>query len=672
MYLGALAAPLTARPPTPKDGSMKRLPLIRCLGCVLTAAAVIGVVAPVRSNPAPAKIAPGADAPGSPGSAAAQPSFGDVQPVLAKYCIRCHNGAKARGDLNLEAFKDQAGALAKPKVWEKVNEYLHGDMMPPKGKPKPSEAELDTIYAWIETDVLKVTCNPNGPKDPGRVTIRRLNRAEYDNTIRDLVGVSVHASDDFPSDDVGYGFDNNGDVLSMSPILAEKYLAAAEKVIDAAWKDDAARKRILIAKPGNAKETREAARKILKAFADRAWRRPATDDEIKRLFRFIDAADRNGDPFDTGVQLALEAILTSPNFLFRVEIDKEPGDAAAQPHAVNDWELATRLSYFLWSSMPDDELFAHARQGDLHQPEVFEAQMRRMLKDPKSHALVENFADQWLLIRNLKSATPDPAMFPTFDESLRSAMQKETETVLRERDARRPQHSRFYRLRLHLRQRTAGETLRHRRRQGERLPQGDAQGRPPRRRADAGQHPDGDVQPDADLAGEARQVHPGEHPRHAAAAAARRRAAAEGGPEIDRRPVAAAADGAAPGQPELRRLPPAHGPARLRLREFRRHRRLARPRRQGADRPVRRAARRQVVPGRAGLKAILKAHDQDFAHCLTEKMLTYALGRGLERTDRCTVDDVTRQVVQNKFVFSSLVLGIVKSDPFLMRRKRGG
>ena len=170
---------------------------------------------------------------------AAKPTFDAVRPVVEKYCVRCHSGAKPRGDLNLDAFKDQASVLAKPKVWEKVSEYLRGGMMPPKGKPKPTQAELDTVYAWLDADVLKTDCT-NGPKDPGRVTIRRLNRAEYNNTIRDLVGVSFHPADDFPSDDVGYGFDNIGDVLSMPPILMEKYLAAAEKVIDAAWKSDEA------------------------------------------------------------------------------------------------------------------------------------------------------------------------------------------------------------------------------------------------------------------------------------------------------------------------------------------------------------------------------------------------------------------------------------------------
>ncbi len=632
---------------------MKRRPTMLCLGCVLTAIAVLGACAPARSDPAPA----------------AQPSFGDVQPVLAKYCIKCHSGAKPRGDLNLEAFKDQTAALAKPKVWEKVDKYLHDGMMPPEGKPKPSETELDAIYAWIDADVLKVTCNPNGPKDPGRVTIRRLNRAEYDNTIRDLVGVSVHASDDFPSDDVGYGFDNNGDVLSMSPILAEKYLAAAEKVIDAAWKDDAARKRILIAKPGNAKETREAARKILKAFADRAWRRPATDDEIKRLFRFIDAADRNGDPFDTGVQLALEAILTSPNFLFRVEIDKEPGDA---PHAVNDWELATRLSYFLWSSMPDEELFAHARQGDLHQPDVLEAQTRRMLKDPKSHALVENFADQWLLIRNLKSATPDPAMFPTFDESLRSAMQKETETYFENvmRDDRSildfiDSDYTFVNERLAKHYGIEGVkgndfrkvTLKDGRRGGV-LTQASI----------------------LTVTSNPTRTSPVKRGKFILESIL---GTPPPPPPPDVPPLkedAKSADGLSLRQRmEQHRANPSCAVCHQRMDPlgfgFENFDAVGAWRDRDGKTPIDPSG---VLPdgksfqGVAGLKAILKGRDQDFTHCLTEKMLTYALGRGLERTDRCTVDDVTRQVVQNKFAFSSLVLGIVKSDAFLMRRKRGG
>ena len=206
---------------------MKLLTYLLGLCCVFTAVAI------AHSDTPPAKSA-----------------FDDVRPIVGKYCVKCHTGIKGRGGLALDGFTDQASVMKKMKVWEKVSEYLRGGMMPPTGKPKPTQAELDKVYAWLDNDVLKVDCS-TGQKDPGRVTIRRLNRAEYDNTIRDLVGVAVRPAEDFPSDDVGYGFDNIGDVLSMPPILTEKYLAAAEKVVEAAWKSDEARKRILISLPAN-------------------------------------------------------------------------------------------------------------------------------------------------------------------------------------------------------------------------------------------------------------------------------------------------------------------------------------------------------------------------------------------------------------------------------------
>jgi Protein of unknown function (DUF1592)/Protein of unknown function (DUF1588)/Protein of unknown function (DUF1585)/Protein of unknown function (DUF1587)/Protein of unknown function (DUF1595)/Planctomycete cytochrome C len=637
---------------------MKRLPpVLLCLGCVLTMLAVGGWVAPVRSEAD--SIKPTAKA-----------AFNDVQPIVAKYCIKCHSGAKPRGGLDLEAFKDQPSVVKKPRVWEKVSDYLHRGMMPPEGKPKPTPAELETVYAWLDAGVLKVECTPGVPKDPGRVTIRRLNRAEYDNTIRDLVGVAIHPAEDFPSDDVGYGFDNIGDVLSMPPILTEKYLAAAEKVIEAVWKSDEARKRILIVTPKDAKENRDSARKILKAFADRAWRRPATDDEIKRLLRFIDAADKNGDPFETGVQLALEAVLTSPHFLFRVEIDKTQGDA---PHSLSDWELASRLSYFLWSSMPDEELFSHARQGDLHQPEVLEAQTRRLLKDPKSHALVENFADQWLLIRNLKSATPDAAMFPTFDEPLRAAMQKETEAyfenVMREDRSIMELIDSDYtfvneRLAKHYGiDGVKGDdfrrvTLKDGRRGGVltqasilTVTSNPTRTSPVKRGkfildsilGSPMPPPPPDVPPlneDKKIADSATlRQRMEEHRANPSCATCHQRMdpLGFGFENFDAIGAWRERDGAAPIDPS------------------------------------------GVLPGGekfngpAELKAILKARQPDFAHCLAEKMLTYSIGRGLERYDRCAVDEITANVVLNKYTFSSLVLGIVMSDPFLKRRgKRGG
>ena len=630
---------------------MRLPPFSLGIACAIAAVVVGGWVPNARSETPAASPPPKA-------------GFDAVQPIVSKYCAKCHSSTKPRGGLNLERFKDQQSVLKKLKVWEKVSKYLHDGMMPPAGKPKPSSAELDTLYAWLDDDVLKVDCTV-GPKDPGRVTIRRLNRAEYDNTIRDLVGVAVHPAEDFPSDDVGYGFDNIGDVLSMPPILSEKYLAAAEKVVDAAWKSDEARKRILICQPADKKQNRECARKILRAFADRAWRRPTSDDEIRRLLRFVDDADKNDEPFETGVQFALEAVLTSPHFLFRVEIDKEKGETS---HPINDWELATRLSYFLWSSMPDAELFDHARKSDLHNRQVLEAQTRRMLKDPKAHALVENFADQWLLIRNLKSATPDTTMFPSFDEPLRRAMQKETElyfeNVVREDRSIIDFIDSDYtfvneRLAKHYGiDGVKGDEFRKASlkdgRRGGLLTQASVltvTSNPTRTSpVKRGKFildnilgtPPPPPPPDVPALKEAKEV--------ADSVSLRQRM-------------------------EIHRANPACAVCHQKMDQlgfgFENFDAIGAWRDRDGKNAIDPGG---VLPGGAAfkgpaeLKAILKANQQDFAHCLTEKMLTYALGRGLERADRCVVEEVTRNVVQNKYAFSSLVLGIVKSEPFLLRR----
>src|SRR5947207_2852242 len=222
----------------------------------------------------------------------------------------------------------------------------------------------------------------------------RLNRVEYNNTIRDLLGVPFQPADDFPADDVGYGFDNIGDVLSMPPILMEKYLAAAEKIVAAVFKSPEARKRIMIAEPTDNKSRRETARKIIAEFARRAYRRPVSGEEVNRLARFVKVAEEGGENFEKGIQLALEATLVSPHFLFRVELDQQ--SSKGDTRTLNEYELASRLSYYLWSSMPDEELFTQAGAGTLRKN--LDPQVRRMLTDPKAKALVENFAGQWLTL----------------------------------------------------------------------------------------------------------------------------------------------------------------------------------------------------------------------------------------------------------------------------------
>ena len=483
----------------------------------------------------------------------------DIQPILLKHCYGCHNIQKKRGKLDLQQYEDEASILKARKVWRKVLDQVHSREMPPEKEPKMPAASIEKLTTWIEA--LLDRQDPNAPRDPGRVVLRRLNRVEYRNTIRDLVGLDFNPNtEDFPSDDVGYGFDNIGDVLSMPPLLMEKYLAAAEKILDRAiltedrhkpqvrrfeargmqasgggapegdllvffangeavqtvevaqegkyllrlraagdqagseparmslkvderpiriidvpvvrkeakvyeekvdlrpgprkvtiaftndYYNPEARpkerdrnlildylelvgpvdlklpdppeshRRIFFAKPGLSLTKRQAAAEIVGCFARLAFRRPPTPSELERLVSLYDLAEKQGDSFESAVKLPLQAVLVSPHFLFRIE--RSSG-------RLSDHELASRLSYFLWSTMPDAELFDAAEKGRLQDPAAYEAQVRRMLKDPKARSLAENFAIQWLQLRRLETQAPDPKRFPAWDEKLRAAMHDE-------------------------------------------------------------------------------------------------------------------------------------------------------------------------------------------------------------------------------------------------------
>ncbi|WP_404366608.1 DUF1592 domain-containing protein [Corallococcus coralloides] len=287
---------------------------------------------------------------------------------------------------------------------------------PPKARVLPGPDAPGNV------DPQDVLCR-SAARDPGRVTLHRLNRAEYNNTVRDLLGETGSPASSFPPDDHGFGFDNNADVLSMSPLLMEKYSHAAEGLVEAAWTRGVFNTCAL-----DPARPEACARELLKTFARKAWRRPVTPEEVERLVAFVSLAKRQGDAPEVGVKLALRSVLVSPHFLFRVELDPAPTSTA--PHAVSDLELASRLSYFLWSSMPDEALLQAAEAGHLHEPEVLEAQVRRMLADPKAHALVDNFAGQWLYTRALDFAQPESRY--GFDEPLRQAMRQEMQLVFQE------------------------------------------------------------------------------------------------------------------------------------------------------------------------------------------------------------------------------------------------
>ena len=332
----------------------------------------------------------------------------EIRPVLEKHCFQCHGAEKQKAGVNLEPFRDRAAFYREPRVWEKVLVAMRDEEMPPDEKPQPTDAQRARIVAWIEhalddTDAV--------PRDPGRAPLHRLSRLEYNNTIRDLLGVETHPADKFPPDGGGGGgFDNNSATLFVPPVLMEQYLAAAGDVLEKAVPE-----RIFVARPDDRTTKEEAARKIIGEFARRAFRRPVEEGEIAGPLSLFALADKRGEPFDDAVKLALRAVLVSPNFLFRVE---RAGSAGAS--LLDDYELASRLSYFLWSSMPDDELFKIAEQKKLHEPGVLQAQVRRMLRDPKGRDFAESFAGQWLRVRELKtSALPDAEKFPGFTPALR-------------------------------------------------------------------------------------------------------------------------------------------------------------------------------------------------------------------------------------------------------------
>ncbi len=372
--------------------------------------------------------------PAAPGQAAPDPYAREIRPLLAKYCIGCHGPAKPKADLNLEAFRDEADVLKSRKVWRKVYDALHSDEMPPADKPQPSAAERERITDWAGALLTRPLAG--GKKDPGAPVIRRLNRIEYNNTVADLfrlfrpprgrasyfdpakgalpASIRLVAGDyqpnllvDLPTDDLAYGYNTVGEALSLPPFLVERYLRAAGQVVE---KADSQIRGMLRSGSG---ADRDKARDFLSTFAPRAYRRPVELPEVERLLSLYDQAAKDGESLESAIRVPIQAILVSPEFLLKVEKDGTRDD----PNAVRplgDHELATRLSYFLWSTMPDEELTRLADQGKLREVAVLEAQARRLLRHPKAKELSDNFAMQWLQLDALEAIMPDPVLFPVF------------------------------------------------------------------------------------------------------------------------------------------------------------------------------------------------------------------------------------------------------------------
>jgi len=340
----------------------------------------------------------------------------NVRPLIQQHCLRCHGGEKPKGDVNLAKFADEGSLRSDPELWLRVVDALVNRTMPPPGDRAGPNVDGRQHAASSIRAILDAV---EGDKDPGPSVIQRLTRRQYNNTIRDLLGVDTHPADAFPADGGGgAGFDNNAATLFVPPILMEKYLAAAADVLN---KADPAR--YIVAQPGPDLSQEEAARRCVAAFARRAFRRPVDSDEVARLLRLFERALARGNSFEAAVRLALRAVLASPSFLYIVERDRTDVEG---PVRVSDHELACRLSYFLWSSIPDTELSGLAESGRLHWPEVLELQVRRMLADPRSRAMAEDFAGQWLRVGSLADlAEPDKRLFPEYTPELRDAMVEE-------------------------------------------------------------------------------------------------------------------------------------------------------------------------------------------------------------------------------------------------------
>ncbi|MDA0657933.1 MAG: DUF1592 domain-containing protein [Planctomycetota bacterium] len=353
-----------------------------------------------------------------------QPSFVEsIQPFLQTYCLDCHSGSDAEGSISLDRFATHSHVQEEYGLWSSVQKMVRSGRMPPPDSLQPPVDKRSMLVAAIEQELQSFDCS-KALRMP-YVAVRRINRTE-NLTLRDLLGVDWQPAADFPSDDVGYGFDNVADVLSVSPLLFEKYLEAAENLVNRVLNDSKLRLRILVHPAEEQGDLGAPHGRNILEFAERAFRRPLTKLEVQNLAELVRAAPRRGEPSQDSVQSACTSILVSPNFLFRTESAEPAIDRDGRRGWLNDWTLASRLSYFLWSSLPDEQLLQLARQDRLHEPAILRRETLRMVQDPKAAAFVENFSGQWLQLRLLDVRSPDPRQFPQLNAALRDARGNDT------------------------------------------------------------------------------------------------------------------------------------------------------------------------------------------------------------------------------------------------------
>lgn len=366
-----------------------------------------------------------------------------IRPVLAEHCFSCHNEADKKGGINLEDVYFVSSIIRNGSVWSKVTDLIASGEMPPRQKPRLTEEEKDVVIEGINGFLMEALAVP----DPGLVTMRRLSHREYRYSVLDLLGVDFDTRSFFPADGSGgEGFDNHARVLYITTLSFERYYEAAELIVQRAFEDEGMWRRI-VPRPyergvleqlaiwwhriwhGEDISLRgpvRAAEEILHPLAARAYRRFPDQSEIEKLTDVFSKVyvSLKGEPdrFDRSIRESLKAMLISPHFLYRHEVDL-PLD---RPYPISGFEMASRLAYFLWSSIPDQELMNLAYRGDLQDPDVLEEQVRRMLVDPRSRRFAESFATQWLGVdKILDTHEVDADKFPEVTDELRRAMYDE-------------------------------------------------------------------------------------------------------------------------------------------------------------------------------------------------------------------------------------------------------
>ena len=333
--------------------------------------------------------------------------FSAARSFLDQHCQACHAGSNPSGGFRTDGLYRESSFVENPTAWISLAARVSNHEMPPKGVRAPSFEERTAFVEWVDQTWQSQACTADVA--PTASPIRRLNRDEYSATVRDLFNIQIDVSEMFPVDGAGgEGFDNAAETLFLSPLLAEKYLAAAKFVLDVAAKEFKSRTKIFVALPSPGMTEMEAAREIFKVFLPMAFRRPVDPSTIGSYVRLTRRGQRRGLDFESAIFFALRSALVSPAFLFHVTPD------GSYP-ASKQYALASRLSYFLWGSQPDELLLDIAAAGRISDPAVLDRLIPRMLRDDRALEFYSRFTEQWLRIRELEGTHgPDPELFPEY------------------------------------------------------------------------------------------------------------------------------------------------------------------------------------------------------------------------------------------------------------------